>query len=127
MNKAKLFKHPYYIDPIAANMTGQRINITRAIHDIGLVKLFKKFTRHLNDGKHYLINTVCLPKANQTNENIEYATITGFGKRDESSDYPKTLQIGTVRLAPYPICYRLIKKMFCTYIGANDLRGCSVS
>ena len=121
----KLIQHPYYIHPELVDPSNDT-NRTKIAHDIGLVKLEHKFTKQLNDGIHYLINTVCLPIEGQMNKYQETTTFTGFGITNPYGSYrSETLQIGETQLAPSNSCE--IEYMLCANHNPDDIKGCPVS
>ena len=65
------FQHPLYVDPITPN--------NKEYNDIGLIKLESNFSDLRTDGRHYVINTICLPNKNAENLNKENTTFFGYG------------------------------------------------
>ena len=123
---AHLYRHPLYLNQSSKSAVEQ-ITI-RFSHDIALVKLKNKgFPPHVNDGTHYVINTICLPN-NFTQLNTEYenATFTGWGAIDDRKTLPEVLQKGQVRLKPYKRCAQP-PMILCGDQSGPQPKGCPVS
>ena len=95
--RTKSFSHPVYADsspfPLVTNTTLWKDHRKKKItddnekmrqyfaenkFDIALIKLDKPFSR-LMDGRHYVLNTICLPTRNTEAYADDWATFFGFG------------------------------------------------
>ena len=93
----KLFVHP--------NSSNANLNIS---FDLGLFKVNTEFTRHKTDitGKHYILNTICLPQESHSFVGYESfeSTFFGFGFIDEKNTFPKKLRKMSFNLIPEEYC-----------------------
>ena len=130
VNMRKVLLHPVYEEPwlLTKNRSDIRNNSTKLLFDLALVKLETKFTQHLNDGKNYRINTVCLPKARRLNQDYEDVSFTGFGKISDGT-FVDELQAADFRLMPYQECNRHKQFSLCaqTLYRLNEAKICAVS
>ena len=123
---SKWLPHPYYNDTVR---NSSNLTVTmKGVYDIALIKLESKFTKHLNDGRHYLINTICLPTRDSSAYVPGEATYFGYGTIERSipvGPWSHDLLLkGNVKLRPWGQCnYR-----YCTHYD-NGAQGkpCSVS
>ena len=96
----------------------------RNTNDIGLIKLTKGFTRLLNLNI-YVINTICLPNANQYNTEAENVTFFGYGVVNSATNTAADhLQKGEGVLRPNQQCTE--RRMLCGGYVPLSPRMCSV-
>ncbi|CAG2104173.1 unnamed protein product, partial [Medioppia subpectinata] len=80
------------------------------LYDLALVRLDSEFWR-LNDSRHYLINTICLPESGRINHDLELATLFGFGWIGDNGTVPDILQRGQFIVEPWTECPRSLDVM----------------
>ncbi|CAG2109362.1 unnamed protein product [Medioppia subpectinata] len=83
------------------------------LYDLALVRLDSEFWR-LNDSRHYLINTICLPESGRINHDLELATLFGCGWIGDNGTVPDILQRGEFIVEPWTDCPRSLDGMICT-------------
>ena len=122
--KNKWIPHPVHLDPspyeVVANLTlykdflkyysdvtddERHRKFFKEKYDIGLIKLNKPFPRHQLDGRHYIINTICLPTPDPEANDNTWSTFFGFGTIESdipvSASYHDYLLKGDVWLQQY--------------------------
>ena len=97
-SKDRAFVHPNY------TVAGRRIPF-----DFGLIKVENKFSRHKTDGRHYILNTICLPQESHSMAGYESgdATFFGFGLIGGNKTRPirpKYLRKMSIKMISEKIC-----------------------